>query len=307
MAYETREGVQLLELVPQGALIVFRAASLHQRKLGLPAQHGQRRPQLVSDGGAELTHLGDRLLQPGERLVEGVRHFVELVSRAAERDASLQARDVDAARGLRHPCKRRQGTRRHPASEDQRQESACRQAPEEQAHETPPGTVDRVERYANLQKVGAATARREQAAGQTDPSVIGLHVDDAGSVAKGLNLGRRVVKPERRQSGRLHQQLPARRVVDLVVPRGTFDERHLLRVGAIVGQRWRAVREAEVPVEATRNLLEIRGRVRIQLPRENLVVRDAERSQEQRQDRGVEDGELRAERKRSHGGLSVSM
>ena len=104
----------------------------------------------MSDGCAELTHLGDRLLEPGECLVEGVRHFVELVSRAAERDATPQARDVDAARGLRHPCKRRQRTRRHPAAEDQRQESACRQAPQQQPHETPQGTVDRVERYANL-------------------------------------------------------------------------------------------------------------------------------------------------------------
>ena len=150
LADETRECVQLFELVPQSALIVFRVTGLHQRELGLSSQDGQWRPQLVSDGCAELTHLGDRLLEPGERLVEGVRDLVELVSRAAERDATPQARDVDAARGLRHPCKRRQGTRRHPASEDQRQESACRQAPEEQPHETPPGTVDRVERYANL-------------------------------------------------------------------------------------------------------------------------------------------------------------
>ena len=103
--------------------------------------------------------------------------------------------------------------------------------------------------------------------------MIGLHVEDTGSVAEGLNLGRRVVKPERRQRGRLHQQLPVRRVVDLVVPRGTFHERHLLRVGAIVGQRRRAVREAEVAVQATRDLFEIRGRIRIELPRENLVVR----------------------------------
>ena len=137
--------------------------------------------------------------------------------------------------------------------------------------------------------------------------MIGLHVDDAGSVAEGLNLGRRVVEPERRQGGRLHQQLPVRGVVDLVVPRGAFHERHLLRVGAIVGQRRRAVREAEVAVQATRDLFEIRGRIRIELPRENLVVRDPERSQEQRQHRGVEDRELRAERKRLHGGLSVSM
>ena len=50
-----------------------RATGLRQRQLDLAAKRGQRRAQLVRQGGTELAHLPDRMFEPPERVVEGTR------------------------------------------------------------------------------------------------------------------------------------------------------------------------------------------------------------------------------------------
>ena len=83
------------------------AAGLASRRprgqLDLAAKRGQRRAQLVRQRGAELAHLADRVFEPAERLVEGVRHPIQFVAHAANRQPPLERRHVDLARRRRHP------------------------------------------------------------------------------------------------------------------------------------------------------------------------------------------------------------
>ena len=75
-----------------------------QRQLDLTAQRRQRRAQLVCERRAELPHLADRVLESAERVVEGLRHFLELVADAARGQPTLERAP--------HRCRGRQLARR---------------------------------------------------------------------------------------------------------------------------------------------------------------------------------------------------
>ena len=61
---EPLELVELLELAAEPAALLVVEAGCLQRDLDLAAQRRERRPQLVRQRGAELTHLPHRLLEP---------------------------------------------------------------------------------------------------------------------------------------------------------------------------------------------------------------------------------------------------
>ena len=129
-------------------------------ELGSAAKRGERRAELVRERGAELPHLADGLLEPAERVVEGVRHLVELVLRAAQRQPPVRGRRRRSRRvAAAMRDERRERPRRHPAADDQREQQPRRHAPRQQAHEALQRVVDRRQRDADLQQVRAAVAR----------------------------------------------------------------------------------------------------------------------------------------------------
>ena len=65
------ELVEFFELAGQVAALLLERARVSQRQLRLASEHGERRAQLVGESGTELTHLADRLLLPGQQVIEG--------------------------------------------------------------------------------------------------------------------------------------------------------------------------------------------------------------------------------------------
>ncbi len=90
--------IDFLDLAAEG-LLRLAIAIAAQCQLDFSTQRGQRCAQLVRERGAELPHLGDRLLEPAERVVEGTGHFLEFVLHVASGQTPLERRHVDVLGG----------------------------------------------------------------------------------------------------------------------------------------------------------------------------------------------------------------
>ena len=139
---QSLESVDFFELAGKPAGLLLVGLRLPERHFDLPAQRGERRAQLVREGGTELPHLADRALEPRQRFVERVGDFVQFVAGPAHRQPQTKVRDVDFPRGGGKSCERRQREARHPSPREHGGEQPNRHAPQERLQEDIQRAVD---------------------------------------------------------------------------------------------------------------------------------------------------------------------
>jgi len=82
---ESFELVDLFKLAGKAAPDLLVRTGLQHRHFNIASERSQGRAELVCQGGAELTHLANGVLQSSERVVEGDGHVVEFVPRTPNR------------------------------------------------------------------------------------------------------------------------------------------------------------------------------------------------------------------------------
>jgi hypothetical protein len=219
-------------------------------------------------------------------------------------------RGVDRARGGGQALQRRQRHAGHPPSDDDGNQQSGGHAPQQELQEAPQRAVGPGERRADLQQ--EHLRRRvpgDDAVGQPDPAVVGLHVVQPRLIAERFHFVRREREAEGGDRVRLRQQRARRRVVDLVEAGRALHERGLFRIARIEEDLGLAALEVQVAVQPVGHLDEARRRVGIELLIEHAVRHRRERRQQQPEDERVEHRQTRAQRegRRHAGGESVRM
>src|SRR4029077_5889178 len=135
----------------------------------------------------------------------------------------------------------------------------------------------------------------------------GLDVVRCGVVVeKFTHFSGREVQPEWFHPLRLHQQTTIVGVVDLVIASRVSNERRLIGIVLVEGERWRSAIESQVSVKTGGELDDVGVGVLIELAGQQVVGDEAESDEEGGKRRGAPEHEPRLEAQR-HGGAAVSM
>ena len=202
-----------------------RPAPFQQTQLDLASKRGEWRTELVRKGGAELPHLADSRFEPHERVIECRRDFVELIAAAANRKASVQRADPDAPRVCGQLRQRRQRGAGGPPDRDGDNHQTRQDDPQQQLDVAVKCVVHLFHRRPHLKEVALARGLRDDAVRESKATVGGVDIVGPRPAEERTHLAWSEIQPERVEAVRLREQLPAVRVVDLVVPRGLVNER----------------------------------------------------------------------------------
>ena len=265
----------LFQLTCHHAVIFQRQSRMRERQFDVAAHGSERRSQLVCHCRTELLHVAYRSFEAGDDAIEGVGYGIELVAGAAHWQPAVQVIDVDCRSRRGKACERCERPRRHPSSDDHDSHQTERNAPRDEAPEPTERGIALIEWDADLDEVRFAGCSGYQSIREPNLLPIGLDIEHARVVDELVDFRRRVVQAERLQRRRLSHERSSLCVEDLVVPRGFADERHLIRVAAIVGELRHAAIEAKVAMDASRHFAQLRRCVGIQLTRECVVVNEA--------------------------------
>jgi len=170
---QPRQPVDLLDLTCGALHLSGIGRRIAKHELDFSAQRRERRAQLVGERRAELLHLANGAFQTGEGLVEGGRHFVELIAGASSGQAMIQGRDANPACLRRQSGEGRHGRVRHPPDDDDDHQQARERPPEHQMKIETQGVVHRIERRPHLQQIAPARHRRDHAARDSEAADLG--------------------------------------------------------------------------------------------------------------------------------------